>query len=66
MSTPLSDRQVTETLEEAGFTESQVEALLAAFTVHHHSHSIDEVIGLEEQLDEMTDECEPEESEDDE
>lgn len=66
MSTPLSDRQISESLEEAGFSESQVEALLGAFTVHHHSHSIDEVIGLEEQLDEIGDECEPEESEDDE
>ena len=60
----MSERQITETLEDAGFTEAQVHALLEAFTLHHHTHSIDEVLGLEEQLEEIDDECEPDDRDD--
>lgn len=54
----MSERKAAETLEEAGFSEAQVEALLAVFAIHPHTHSIDEIIGLEEQLDEIGEECE--------
>ena len=57
----MSERQIIDSLEQAGFTEAQIEALVEAFTLHHHSHSLDEVIGLEDrlaELDEISEECE--------
>lgn len=65
MAIPMSERHA-HTLEEAGFSEAQVDALLAVFTVHHHSHSIDEVIGLEEHLEELGEDCEDDGPDDDE
>ena len=63
----MSDRHVMQSLEEAGFSEAQIEALIEAFTFHHHSHSLDEIIGLEDrleqQLDEITEECEADDDE---
>ena len=38
---------------ESCFSEEQIECLMAVFTMHHHSHSIEEVIGLEEELDDL-------------
>ena len=63
----MSERQIIDSLEEAGFTEAQVEALIGAFTLHHHVHPVDEILGLEDrlqELDEIAEECET--SEDDE
>lgn len=40
-------------LEQAGFSDEQIEALMDAFTVHHHHHDMDEVDGLEEELSEL-------------
>ena len=51
-------------LEAAGFSEDQAEALLRLFTVHHHTHSIDEVIGLEDQLSELEDEADEDDADD--
>ena len=63
----MSERHIIEALEQAGFTEAQVEALIEAFTLHHHSHSLDEIIGLEDrleqQLDEISEECEDDDDE---
>lgn len=65
MSTHMSEERISETLEQAGFSEAQTEALMAVFAVHPHTHSIDEIIGLEEQLEEIGEE-EDEESDDEE
>ena len=38
-------------LEDAGFSEDQIEALFRNFAVRHHHHSIDEIDDLEEALE---------------
>lgn len=62
----MSEERICETLEHAGFSESQIEALMAVFAVHPHTHSIDEIIGLEEQLEEIGEEDEEPDSDDEE
>ena len=61
-----AERHIIDSLEEAGFSEAQVEALIAAFTVNHHSHTIDEVLGLQEELEEIGGEEEDDSESDDE
>jgi hypothetical protein len=46
-------------LEQAGFTDDQIDALTQVFAARHHSHEIDEIVGLEDELSEL----EPEEYE---
>ena len=64
MPSHLSEERVCDILEQAGFSEGQVEALTQEFAIHPHTHSIDEIIGLEEQLEEIGEE--DEESDDEE
>lgn len=40
-------------LEEAGFSDTQIQALTHVFALAGHSHEIDDIIGLEEQLEEF-------------
>lgn len=49
----MSERHVAAILQEGGFSESQIEALTSVFAVLHHSHQIDEINGLVDQLDEI-------------
>lgn len=65
MSSHMSEERACETLEHAGFSESQIEALTAVFAIHPHTHSIHEIIGLEEQLEEIAEEEEDEPDSDD-
>lgn len=45
-----------EELERAGFTGEQVACLLNVFATHGHTHEIEDVIGLDEELDEIAEE----------
>ena len=51
-------------LENGGFSSDQIHALLQVFAVHPHTHDIDEVIGLEDQLAELESEIEEDDDED--
>lgn len=62
----MTERHITESLEEAGFSEAQIEALLHVFAIHPHTHNIDEIIGLEEHLEELGEDCDSDEPEEDE
>lgn len=42
-----------QSLEEAGFSDAQIQALTEVFATRGHSHAIDDIIGLEEQLEEI-------------
>lgn len=49
-------------LEQAGFTEDQIEALVETFAPHGHRHDIEDIEDLQNELDDL----QPEENEDEE
>jgi hypothetical protein len=40
-------------LEQAGFTDDQIDALYEVFATHPHSHDMGDIIGLEDELEEL-------------
>ena len=42
-----------ESLYESGFSESQVEVLLEIFALKGHSHEIEDITGLDEELESL-------------
>lgn len=66
MPSHMSEERICEILEQAGFSEGQVEALTQVFALSPHDHTIDQIIGLQEELEQIAEEEDDEESDDDE
>ena len=49
-------KNVGDELERAGFTSDQIQALLDNFALHPHTHDIDDIIGLDQELSELEEE----------
>lgn len=46
---------IEQDLSEAGFSDEQIEALLTHFARRPHTHDIEEITGLPQELDELAD-----------
>lgn len=66
MPSHMSEERISETLEQAGFSEGQVEALMQIFALHPHNHTIDQIIGLQEELEQIAEEEDDDETDDEE
>lgn len=47
---------IEEDLSDAGFNDEQIEALLTHFARRPHTHDIEEITGLPQELDDLADE----------
>ena len=62
----MSNDEISRSLEDAGFTEDQISGLMQSFALHPHTHSIEDVIGLDSELQNIEDELSHAGDEDDE
>ena len=51
--------KIGDVLRDSGFSKSQVESLLDVFALKGHSHEIEDITGLDEELEYLEDVAEP-------